>query len=100
LESLGREKAHAEKLKKNIADLRSNIAAKETEYLDLQQRFEDITMSNKRFVEQASHFREIYIRAENAHKQKTRLEEELREILTTVRELDGKLFVCQIENAF
>jgi hypothetical protein len=46
-------------------------------------------MANKRFLEQATHFREIYMRAETAHKQKERLEEELRDAIANVTELKG-----------
>ena len=85
LESLAKEKKHADTKKKTMADLTSEIAAKEIEYEETQKLHQAVRLSNKRFVEQATHFREIYMKAENAQKQKLKLEEDLQEILSTVK---------------
>ncbi|KAI0030422.1 hypothetical protein K488DRAFT_87770 [Vararia minispora EC-137] len=88
LEGLVREKRHADRLESSLADLISRIAAKEVEFEETQKRHQEVVMSNKRFLEQASRFREIYMRTETAQRQKDRLEEELREVLVTVQELE------------
>jgi DNA repair protein RAD50 len=89
LEGLVREKRHADKLKNSLADLNADISAKQVEYEDTLKRHREITLSNKRFLDQATHFREIYVKAENAQRQKERLEENLREALSSVIEVEG-----------
>ena len=89
LEGIAREKRHADKLRSNAADLTASIASKQVELDETQRKHAEITLSNKRFVDQASHFREIYIRAETAAKNKDKLEEDLKEALSTIKEVDG-----------
>ncbi|KZV65287.1 hypothetical protein PENSPDRAFT_655878 [Peniophora sp. CONT] len=88
LEGLAREKRHADKLRSNAADLTANIASKQVELDETQRKHAEITLSNKRFLDQATHFREIYIRAESAAKNKDKLEEDLKEALSTIKEVD------------
>ncbi|KAH9042066.1 hypothetical protein EDB85DRAFT_2071691 [Lactarius pseudohatsudake] len=72
LESLAREKGHADKLKARISDLSASIAKKER--------------SNRKFEEGATKFREIYIRVENLEKEKLKYQEELAELRPNVQE--------------
>ena len=60
LEGLKREKSHADKLKSRISDLRSNIAVKETEHEKIEAEYEELVLSNDRFYQSATKFREIY----------------------------------------
>lgn len=93
LEGLAREKRHADKLRSNAADLTANIASKQVELDETQRKHAEITLSNKRFLDQATHFREIYIRAESAAKNKDKLEDDLKEALSTIKEVDGKSYI-------
>ncbi|KAI0304359.1 hypothetical protein B0F90DRAFT_1666864 [Multifurca ochricompacta] len=70
LESLAREKGHADKLRARISDMSASIAAKEVE----------------KFEEGAIKFREIYLRVENLEKEKEKYQEELSELRANVQE--------------
>jgi DNA repair protein RAD50 len=91
LESLAREKGHADKLKARISDLSASIARKEVEYQDTKKLYEALARSNRKFEEGATKFREIYIRVENLEKEKLKYQEELAELRPNVQETHGKL---------
>jgi DNA repair protein RAD50 len=91
LESLAREKGHADKLKARISDLSASIARKEVEYQDTKKSYEALARSNRKFEEGATKFREIYIRVENLEKEKMKYQEELAELRPNVQETQGKL---------
>ncbi|KAH9049850.1 hypothetical protein EDB84DRAFT_1555814 [Lactarius hengduanensis] len=86
LESLAREKGHADKLKARISDLSASIAKKEVEYQDTKKSYEALARSNRKFEEGATKFREIYIRVENLEKEKLKYQEELAELRPNVQE--------------
>ncbi|KAN0125486.1 P-loop containing nucleoside triphosphate hydrolase protein [Lactarius tabidus] len=86
LESLAREKGHADKLKARISDLSASIARKEVEYQDTKKSYEALARSNRKFEEGATKFREIYIRVENLEKEKMKYQEELAELRPNVQE--------------
>ncbi|KAH9179304.1 P-loop containing nucleoside triphosphate hydrolase protein [Lactarius sanguifluus] len=86
LESLAREKGHADKLKARISDLSASIAKKEVEYQDTKKLYEALARSNRKFEEGATKFREIYIRVENLEKEKLKYQEELAELRPNVQE--------------
>ncbi|KAH9080471.1 hypothetical protein EDB83DRAFT_2339604 [Lactarius deliciosus] len=91
LESLAREKGHADKLKARISDLSASIARKEVEYQDTKKLYEALARSNRKFEEGATKFREIYIRVEGLEKEKLKYQEELAELRPNVQETHGKL---------
>jgi DNA repair protein RAD50 len=89
LESLAREKGHADKLRARISDMNANIATKEVEYQEAKKLYEALARSNRKFEEGATKFREIYIRVENLEKEKQKYQEELAELRPSVQETHG-----------
>ena len=89
LESLSREKGHADKLRAKISDMNASIASKETEYQEAKKLYEALARSNRKFEEGATKFREIYIRVENLEKERQKYQEELAELRPNVEETDG-----------
>jgi DNA repair protein RAD50 len=89
LESLAREKGHADKLKARISDMNASIAAKEGDYQEAKMLYEALARSNRKFEEGATKFREIYLRVENLQKEQQRYQEELAELRLNVQEIDG-----------
>jgi DNA repair protein RAD50 len=90
LESLSREKQHADKLRGRIADLSSTIVAKEVEYEQTKKEYEDLVKSNAQFYEYSTKFREMYLKIENLQDRKKRYEEELESAKETTQEVEGK----------
>jgi DNA repair protein RAD50 len=93
LESLAREKGHADKLKARISDMNANIATKEGDYQEAKRLYEALARSNRKFEEGATKFREIYLRVENLEKEKQKYQEELAELRPNVQETDGALSI-------
>src|SRR6266404_6668647 len=89
LESLAREKGHADKLKARVSDMSASIARKEVEYQETKKMYEALARSNRKFEEGATKFREIYIRVENLEKEKLKYQEELAELRPNVQETNG-----------
>jgi len=89
LESLAREKGHADKLRAKLSDMNASIASKETKYQEAKKLYEALARSNRKFEEGATKFREIYIRVENLEKEKQKYQEELAELRPNVEETDG-----------
>ena len=77
LESLSREKAHSDKLVKRVSDLNSTITAKELEYEEVKHEYDQLVQANKKFYEQSTKFREMYLKLESLQEKKTRYEEDL-----------------------
>jgi DNA repair protein RAD50 len=77
LESLSREKAHSDKLVKRVSDLNSTITAKELEYEEVKREYDQLVQANKKFYEQSTKFREMYLKLESLQEKKTRYEEDL-----------------------
>ena len=77
LDSLSREKAHSDKLVKRVSDLNSTITAKELEYEEVKREYDELVLANKRFYEQSTKFREMYLKLETLQEKKSRIEEDL-----------------------
>ncbi|KAF9783547.1 AAA domain-containing protein [Thelephora terrestris] len=94
LESLSREKAHSDKLVKRISDLNSTITTKELEYEEVKREYDELVQANKRFYEQGTKFREMYLKLESLQEKKSRYEEDLasaRENLQVVAGTDEEI---------
>lgn len=89
LDGLSREKNHADKLKARIADLNQEIAAKEVEHDDTKKAYDELVVSNLKFFEYATHFREVYIRVENAEENMARIQVDLDEAKVNLQEMPG-----------
>lgn len=97
LESLSREKAHSDKLVKRVSDLNSTITAKELEYEEVKHEYDQLVQANKRFYEQSTKFREMYMKLESLQEKKTRYEEDLanaKENLQVVSGLAHRTKIC------
>lgn len=70
LMSLLREKAHADKLKERISDMKSLINAKEVEYEESKQQYDALVESNRKFYESYSKFREMYLTVQKLEESK------------------------------
>jgi len=77
LESLSREKTHSDKLVKRVSDLNSTITAKELEYEEVKRDYDQLVQANKKFYEQSTRFREMYLKLESLQEKKARYEEDL-----------------------
>lgn len=89
LESLSREKAHADKLKGRIVDLNSFVTGKEAEAADLQREYDQLVLTNKKFHDQAHSFKELYMKIQNLVERKKRYQEDLAEARENMQELEG-----------
>lgn len=89
LESLSREKSHADKLRARINDLQSSITVKEARHETLRQECDQLIAENKRFYDSATKFREKYVEMEHQQKQMDSLQESLEKDLETVKEMSG-----------
>jgi DNA repair protein RAD50 len=89
LESLSREKGHADKLKSRISDLSAGIGAKEIEYEETQAEYERLVIINKKFHDQAHQFKEMYMKIQNAQERKKRYQEELATARENLQEIEG-----------
>ena len=89
LESLAREKSHADKLRTRINELSSNIAAKEVEYEDIKNQYNAAAESNTKFREFALFFREIYLKVENLEARKVTLQNDLDEAKMNLKHMPG-----------
>lgn len=89
LESLAREKGHADKLRAQISDTNATIAKKEVEHQDTKKLYEALARSNRKFEEGATKFREIYIKVESLEKEKQKYQEELADLRPNVQETPG-----------
>ncbi|KAG5219767.1 DNA repair protein [Salix suchowensis] len=78
LESLSREKTHADKLKGCIADLNTTIASKEVYHDEVKREFDELVIANQKFYDYATKFREA------------RYQEELDEAKMNIQEVVGK----------
>jgi DNA repair protein RAD50 len=88
LESVHREKLHADKLKSRASDLRATITAKELELEALRMEVETMAKQNKEFYEKATKFRETYLKAQAAQDRQKHLEDDYKSTVAsgTVRD--------------
>lgn len=96
LESLSREKSHADKLKGRISDLNSTIAAKEVEYEETKKQYESLVEANQKFYDYATKFRELYLEIKNLQEKKERFETELTEAKLNLQEVVGTQYTFPI----
>jgi DNA repair protein RAD50 len=91
LESVHREKLHADKLKSRASELRATIAAKEYELEAVRIEVETIATENKEFYERATKFRETYLKEQAAQDRMKHLEDDYKSTVAsgTVKILDG-----------
>lgn len=95
LESLSREKAHSDKLVKRVSDLNSIITAKELEYEEVKSEYDQLVQANKKFYEQGTKFREMYLKLEGLQEKKTRYEEDLANAKENLQVVSG--LACRME---
>ena len=60
-----------------MTDLHSTIAAKEIEYEEVKKEYDQLVLANQRFYDQATKFREMYLKLGNLQDRKTRDQEDL-----------------------
>ncbi|KAI0354999.1 hypothetical protein OH77DRAFT_379119 [Trametes cingulata] len=89
LESLAREKAHADKLKSRIAEMNGLIASLTTEYESLRAAYDQQVRSNQHLNDTGSKFREIYVKAEQLAQRKEQYKEELSLARESLQEISG-----------
>lgn len=97
LESLSREKSHADKLKGRVSDLHSTIAAKEVEYDETKKLYDSVVEANQKFYDYATKFRELYLTVQNLQDKKARYQSELEEARLNVQEVVGKTPVLRAQ---
>ena len=90
LESLSREKTHADKLKARIADLNTTIASKEVHYDEVKREYDELVIANQKFYDYATKFREVYLKIESLQATQARYQEELDEAKMNIQEVVGK----------
>ncbi|KAF8476550.1 P-loop containing nucleoside triphosphate hydrolase protein [Russula ochroleuca] len=88
LESVAREKGHADKLRSQISDMNAAIAKKEVEYQEAKKLYEALARSNRKFEEGATKFREIFVKVGSLEKEKQNHQEELAELRPNVQEVN------------
>lgn len=89
LESLSREKSHADKLKSRVSALKTDIGSKEFDYEVAKEEYEKLVAANQKFYDSATKFRETYTRVENLENTKARFEADLADAKENLQELSG-----------
>lgn len=96
LESFSREKDHSDKLVKRISDLNSTITAKEIEYEEVKREYDLLVQANKKFYEQGTKFREMYLKLETLQEKKSRHEEDLASARENLQMVSG--LACKMKS--
>lgn len=68
----------------------STIAAKEVDYEETKQQYEDLVKSNAQFYNYSTKFREMYLKIENLQEKKQRYQAELEDSKESIQEVEGK----------
>ncbi|KIJ61154.1 hypothetical protein HYDPIDRAFT_31663 [Hydnomerulius pinastri MD-312] len=89
LESLSKEKAHADKLRSRVVELNSSITSKQLQYEECKAQYEELVKNNARFYESAMQFRELYVKVENLQQKKEHYQQELADAKESVTEIEG-----------
>ncbi|CDO71491.1 hypothetical protein BN946_scf184909.g85 [Trametes cinnabarina] len=89
LESLSREKAHADKLKARITEMNSLIASLTAEYDNVRAEYEQQVRANQRLNDTGSKFREIYVKVDQLNQRKEQYKEELSLARENLQEISG-----------
>ena len=104
LESLSREKTHADKLKSRIKTATATISRKEAEYEELRRVHEKLVAQNQRLQDSATRFRETFLKVENLEEKAANFEQELKEALVNLEELPGSrpskpTMICDLQTS-
>jgi DNA repair protein RAD50 len=91
LNSLSREKDHSDKLVKRVSDLNSTITTKELEYEEVKREYDELVKANKKFYEQGTKFREMYLKLETLQEKKSRHEEDLASAKENLQVISGSV---------
>lgn len=91
LESLAREKGHADKLKTRITDLSDTMSAKQLEFEEAKEEYDRLVVSNQRFYDTATKFRDIYTKVESLETMKQRFQDDLAQARENMQELEGTI---------
>lgn len=91
LESLAREKGHADKLKTRITDLSDTMSAKQLEFEEAKEEYDRLVVSNQRFYDTATKFRDIYTKVESLETMKQRFQDDLAQARENMQELQGTI---------
>ena len=91
LDSLSREKGHADKLKARITDLTSTISLKDIEHGKLGEECEKLVESNKKFYETSTKFREMYVAVEFLQQNSQKLQEQIDDMKNNLQEVAGEV---------
>ncbi|OSD07185.1 hypothetical protein PYCCODRAFT_1402589 [Trametes coccinea BRFM310] len=89
LESLAREKAHADKLKARINEMNTLIASLTAEYDEVRAAYEQQVRANQRLNDTGSKFREIYVKVDQLNQRKEQYKEELSLARENLQEIPG-----------
>ncbi|KAK2465331.1 hypothetical protein APHAL10511_002685 [Amanita phalloides] len=89
LVGLSREKAHADKLKNRVAELKSTIAAKEVDYEQAKNQHDGLAEANRKFYEYSSRFREIYVKVASLEEKEQRLRNDRDEAMLNLAKIAG-----------
>jgi hypothetical protein len=82
----------ADKLRGRVSDLNATIAAKEIEFEETEKAYLALADANQKFAENSSKFREMYRTFENLEKAKLRYQQDLDELRTNMREVEGNFY--------
>ncbi|EGG01897.1 uncharacterized protein MELLADRAFT_49933 [Melampsora larici-populina 98AG31] len=85
--ALATDKARAEKLQAGIDKIKANIEKKEERYDDLDAQIAGLAEDNKKFYEQAVHYKEILNEYETLSRQKDNREEMVQDLLEGMEEI-------------
>ena len=97
LVGLSREKAHTDKLKSRISDLKSTIAAKEVEYDQAKNQHDSLAESNRKFYNYSNKFREIYVKVESLEDKEQRLRSDRDDAILSLQKIEG-LSLCVVHS--
>ena len=89
LESLQREKTHADKLKSRVIDINSSITTKEVDYDAKVTQYNEMANANKKFYELGSKFRDVYQKVDALEGQIERLRREKKEAEESLQFIEG-----------
>ena len=93
LESLSKEKAHADKLKKRLQELQTSISMKEMRHEAIRKECDLLIAANKHFYESATKFRERFIEIQHLEDENKRYDTELKDAKTHVKEMSGRAVI-------
>ena len=100
LESLSKEKAHADKIKAKVNDLRASINLKEMRHEAIRKECDQLIAANKHFYESATKFREKYLEIQHLQEDVDRFTTELQEARMHVKEMIGETVARRARAAF